>query len=163
MVVSQDRGKFDDLVYAFLNEGLKRKQFCVYATVNLNNSVFEKLSSNLIEFDDNIKNSNLLMVDLQPYLTSVMNHDLTPLKNLKKSVANKRRKRTNNNVRIYGDLVGYLFENKHYEECFFLEDWWGKNLFNGTKICPFQYSILESSPVEKRRKLFDKHDDVIVC
>lgn len=163
MVVCQERNKFDDLVHAFLNEGLKKKQFCVYSSVNLDHSVFEKMLSNIMKFEDNIKNGNLLMVDLRPYLVSVMSHDLTPFKNLKKSITKKIRKRFNKNVRIYGDLTSHLFENNHYEECFFLEKWLQKNPFEGTEICPFQHSRLETSPVEKRRELFDYHDDVLVC
>ena len=30
-------------------------------------------------------------------------------------------------------------------------------------MCPYQTSVLDNSPVEKRRKLIESHDDVIVC
>ena len=163
MVVYKDRAKLDDLVFSFLNEGLKRKQFCVYSTVNLDHSTFEKISSKIIEFENNIKKSNLILVDLKPYLLSIMAHDLTSFKKLKRSVSNKVRKRANKNVRIYGDLVSYLYENKHYEECFFLERWWQKNPFPRTKICPYQDSILNNNPVQKKHELFDAHDSIIVC
>jgi len=163
MVVYKDRAKLDDLVFSFLNEGLKRKQFCVYSTVNLDHSTFEKISSKIIEFENNIKKSNLILVDLKPYLLSIMAHDLTSFKKLKRSVSNKVRKRANKNVRIYGDLVSHLYENKHYEECFFLERWWQKNPFPRTKICPYQDSILNNNPVQKKHELFDAHDSIIVC
>jgi len=70
---------------------------------------------------------------------------------------------TNTHVRLYGDLVSYLFETKHYEECFILEEWWQKNPFEGTKICPFQNSILEDSSIEKKDKLVNTHDNIILC
>ncbi len=163
MVVYEDRSKLDELVYAFLNEGLKQKQFCVYASVNLDHSVYEKISSNIIEFKYNIMSSNFIMVDLQPYLLSTMDHDLTPFRNLKQSISNKVRKRSNEHIRLYGDLVSHLYENKNYEECFLLERWWQKNPIKGTKICPYQTSVLDNSPVEKKRELFDSHDEIIVC
>ncbi len=163
MLVYTDRAKQDDLVCSFLNEGLKRKQFCVYSTVNFDYSVFEKLSAKIIEFEDNVKKSNLVMVDLKPYLLPVMAHDLTPFKKLKRSVSNKVKKRANKHVRIYGDLVSHLYENKHYDECFFLERWWQKNPFRGTKICPYQDSVLDNSPIQKKHELFEIHDNIIVC
>lgn len=163
MVVYTDHAKLDDLVCSFLNEGLKRKQFCVYSTVNLDHTIFEKISSKIIEFENNIKKGNLIMVDLKPYLLSVMHRDLTQFKKLKRSVSNKVRKRANKHVRLYDDLASHLYENKHYEECFFLERWWQKNPFQGTKICPYQDSILNNNPIQKKHELFDAHDSIIVC
>lgn len=163
MLVYEDRNKLDELVYAFLNEGLKRKQFCVYASVNLDHSAYEKVLLNINEFADHVMNGNLLMVDLKPYLPSTMEHDLTPFKSLKKSISNKTGKRSNKHVRIYGDLISHLYENKNYEECFLFEKWWQKNPLGGTKICPYHNSILDNTPIEKRRELYDIHDDIIVC
>ncbi|MFQ5572984.1 MAG: hypothetical protein ACE5EJ_01900, partial [Nitrosopumilaceae archaeon] len=63
IVTYTDPNRLDDLVCNFINEGLKREQLCIYGTVNFGPKIFEKMSPKIIDFEDNVKNENLLMVD----------------------------------------------------------------------------------------------------
>ena len=82
---------------------------------------------------------------------------------LKKSVLLKKLQREDKHVRLWGDLVSYLFEQKHFDECMLLEQWWQKNPLGGTTICPYRNSILGDAPPEKKDRLVNTHDKIVLC
>jgi len=163
IVTYSKKEKLDDLVISFLNEGLKIEQLCIYASVNLDDSIIKKLSSKLTDYEENIKNENLLVIDLKPHISSVLDNNLEPFEELKKSVLSNISQRTQKHVRFYGDLAGYLFENKHFEESVLVEEWCQDSPFEGTIICPYQNSILDASPLEQKNRIVNSHDNIVLC
>lgn len=164
IITYSDSNKLIDLVVKFINEGLKRNQLCVYGTVNVNEKIVEKLSSGIIDYEENIRKENLMLVALDRYIPNVLEHDLTPFEDLKKSILGNTEKRSDKHVRLAGDLVSLLFEKKHFEECMMLEEWWQKNPLGGTSICPYKDSIFDEYPYnEKKEQVIHAHDNMIFC
>jgi hypothetical protein len=66
-----------------INQGLEEKQFCVYASVNgFDKSHLLNISSQITDYEENIRKRNLLIVDLKPFYECALVGDLTPFKEL---------------------------------------------------------------------------------
>ncbi len=163
IITYSDYNKLIDVVIQFLNVGLKRGQLCIFGTVNVNNETTEKLSSGITDYEENIQKKNLLMFPLMQFYSKIMKHDLTLLEDLKKIVSHNVKKRSDKHVRLYGDLGSLLFEQKHFDECILLEEWWQKNPLRGTCVCPYKNSIFEESPYKEiKDKVLHTHD-ILIC
>ena len=164
MITYDDYNKLDILASIFINEGLKRNQFCIYAMRGLNEEKMKKLPTTIIDYKENVRKGNLLMLDLIPYLASVVNYDLKPFEDLKKSILKKVKERSDKHVRFCGDLVSFLFKNKHFAQCFLLEEWWQNNPLGGTAICHYKNSMFNEHPYnEQKERVFHLHDHIIPC
>ena len=162
MITYNDENKLDVLTSIFINEGLKRNQLCIYAMRELNEEKMKKLSTTIIDYKENVTMGNLLILDLTPYLTSVLNHDLKPFEDLKKSVLEKVKERPDKHVRFCGNLVSFLFKNKHFEQCFLLEEWWQSNPLGGTALCHYQNSMFNEYPYsEQKERIFNTHNNIV--
>ena len=72
---------------ACINDGLKDGQFCVYASVNAyDSSHLSKLSSQIINYDQNIEDGNLKIVNFKPHYESALKGDFTPFSKLKNRI-----------------------------------------------------------------------------
>ena len=164
LLTYDDDNKLSVVLSIFINEGLKRNQLCIYAMRGLNEEKMKKLSTTIIDYKENVRKGNLLLLDLTPYLDSVLNHDLKPFEDLKKSVLEKVKERSDKHVRLCGDLVSFLFKNKHFEQCFLLEEWWQSNPFGGTAICHYQNSMFNEPPhSEQKERVFHIHNNIVQC
>ena len=159
----------DSLVAHYINEGLKREQLCIYASVvnfddgTLNNA----LRSKIVDFDKNINKGNLVLVDLLPshYVAAALAGDLEPFNVLKRELlvlTEKAKNRRDKHVRLVGDLVGLLFENKHFDACLELEKWWSQKPFEGSYVCPYPNSLCDKLPYDYHKyRVFGNHDIVV--
>ena len=159
-----DENKLAELATTFFNEGLKLNQFCIYASMHLDNEILEKLSSKIKDYDKHIENENLLIVGLKPYYTAIMEQNLEPFNDLKKYVLEKKSKREDKPIRLWGDLVSYLFEQKHFDECVLLEQWWQENPLGGLIVCPYNRKFLDEPLYEKQKDMIiHEHEKTILC
>jgi hypothetical protein len=61
----------------YINQGLEQKLLCIYASVNAyNTSHLAKISSQIKDYEENIKKRNLLIVNLKPFYDSALAKDL---------------------------------------------------------------------------------------
>jgi len=147
-----------DVVIKFLNMGLKRGQLCI-----VNEEITKKLSSGITDYEENIQKKNLLMIPLKQFYSKVLQHDFTPFEELKKTVLDNVKKRSDKHIRLVGDLGSYIFEQKHFDECILLEEWWQKNPIGATSVCPYKNSIFEESPYKEiKDKVLHTHD-ILIC
>lgn len=164
LLIYDDDNKLDVVSSIFINEGLKRNQLCIYAMRGLNEEKMKKLSTMILDYKENVRKGNLLILDLTPYLDPVLNHDLKPFEDLKKSILEKVKERSDKHVRFCGDLVSFLFKNKHFEQCFLLEEWWQSNPLGGTAVCHYQNSMFNESPYsEQKERVFHIHNNLVQC
>lgn len=91
--------------------------------MHLDNKILDELLSKIKNCDKHLEDENLLIIDLKPYYTVIMEQNLEPFNDLKKYVLEKKSKRENKSIRLWGDLVNDLFEQKHFDECVLLEQW----------------------------------------
>ena len=163
IIMYNDYNLLIDVVIKFLNIGLKRGQLCIFGTVNVNEEITKKLSSGITDYEENIQKKNLLMIPLKQIYSKVLEHDLTPFEELKKTVLDNVKKRSDKHIRLVGDLGGFMFEQKHFDECILLEEWFQKNPLRGTCVCPYNNSIFEESPYkEMKDKVLHTHD-ILIC
>ena len=158
-----DFKKLNNIVAIFFNEGLKRNQLCVYCSVDISGESANDLFSRITDYEKNVSDENLLVVDFRPFVPYLLRQDLKPLEELKKTILINLLKRKDKHVRLHGDLVSFLFENNHFDEALLLEEWWQNDSFEGTKICPYRNTSLEQSSVEKKEKIVNSHDKIVLC
>ena len=156
--------KCDNLVSMYINEGLKRKQLCVYASIRMNERVSPKISSQIIHYEENIKNENLLNISLKPFYISALNNDMKPFEDIKKELVNKVTDRKDTRIRFVCDLTGFLFNTTHFDECIDLEQWWQNKPFPGSYVCLYPNLMLSKYPFHFQKNIvFRIHDNVILC
>lgn len=113
VLLFDDINNLDALVADYINEGLKRGQFCVYASVYLRDGRhhMEKLSILIDDYKENVRKENLLVVDLAPLYISALIGDVGPFEEAKKLFVEKAKGRADKHVRFVGDATGFLFRN----------------------------------------------------
>lgn len=111
----------------YINQGLKEKQLCVYASVDATDSFhLQKISLQINNYNENINKRNLLLVDLKPFYDSALAGDLTPFEKFKMQLLQELKKddKDHKGVLIVADCADYLSRNKHFEKCNLVEKWW---------------------------------------
>ena len=154
-------------IATYINEGLKRDQLCIHATVNINNAGYiENFSSQIINYQENIEKGNLMIIDLTLYYVKVMIGNLGPFNKLKEkivNIANKDDNRKDKHVRLTADCTTLLFKNQHFKECVLLEEWWHNEPFPGSYICPYPKDLISQFPYNAYIARLFHQDDVIIC
>jgi hypothetical protein len=137
----------DLAISRYLNEGLRRQQFCVYATVHFRDKGhIEKFSTLIDNYKENVEKGNLLVVDLATFYISALLGDMKPFEEAKKLFAENVKDREDKHVRFVGDGTGFLFRNKHFDECAMVEQWWQEKPFAGSYVCPYPKQFLDTYP-----------------
>lgn len=154
----------EDAISQYLNEGLRRNQLCVYASVFVRDQGhMERLASKIKNYQDHLAKGSLIVIDFTPYYIAAMSEDFSLFEGIKEMVNQKVKDRDDKYVRLAGDCVSFLFKNKHFEECLALEGWWQQKPFDGCYLCPFPKSLFESYPYSshKHSLCVVKHDVAI--
>ena len=112
-----------------IDQGLREGQLCIYASVSAyNKSSITKISSLIEGYKENIKDRNLLIVDLKRFYDSALEDDLTPFNEFRAQLQEELRKREvkgkSKDVLIIADCADNLFTNQHFEQCENVENWW---------------------------------------
>ena len=153
-------GQRDTEVIRFINEGLAGGQLCIYGTVRLQDKGFKAISSKITDYDENVKNGNLWVVDFVPFYIAALNNDLAPYKQVHEQLEEMLKAKKDTKVRFVGDATGFLFENKHFDECIMIEDWWQRvRSEQVTTLCLFQKSLMHEFPFSRHKKrVLHAHD-----
>jgi hypothetical protein len=94
---------------------------------------------------------------------SAMTGNIKRFEEARKLFAERVEARKDKHVRFVGDGTGFLFKNRHLDECVKLEEWWQEKPFEGSHICPFEKQRDGSFPHEMhlKRVIANTHDVVI--
>ncbi|HKU49279.1 MAG TPA: MEDS domain-containing protein [Nitrososphaera sp.] len=160
----ENRDELDSAVSLYLNEGLRKGQLCVYATIRFRDEGYiERFSSTIVNYKENVENGNLVIVDLAPLYISALVGNMEPFEKAKDLFLEMAKGRLNKHVRFVGDGTGFLFENKHFDECAMVEEWWQGRPFEGSYLCPFSKKSLECFPhyMYSKNAVVDTHDLVV--
>jgi hypothetical protein len=162
----------------YINQGLKAKQLCVYASVDATNSShLRKISLQINNYNYNINKRNLLIVDLKPFYDSALVGDLTPFDKFKMQLLQelKKRGKDHKGVLIVADCADYLSRNKHFEKCNLVEKWWqdvyeewvqGQQAqhhnYSINIICPHPGHILNRHPFDQYKKQISHNHSITI-
>lgn len=116
----------------YINEGLKNGHLCIYGSVSAYDSAskwhYSNLSSQIEDFEENIKQGNLVIIDLKPLSWAARKGDPTLFNQLKSQLETMRKQRIaegkGDKIVAFTDAACTLSENKEFEECIELESWW---------------------------------------
>ena len=142
----------------YINEGLKGGQLCVYASVGAYDGSSKwhtsKISSKITDYEENVKNGNLIIVDFKPFFESAQQGNLSPFLQLKEQLELLLKQRIadgrGNRMMVFADAACTLSENKEFDKCMVLESWWqgahkewlvGQQ--NITVVCPHPSGVLD--------------------
>lgn len=151
----------DKEIIRFINEGLESGQLCVYGTIHLRDrEYFQSLSSQIVDYEENVKNGRLMVVDFAPFYIAALTGDLAPYKQVQMQLETMFELNKEMKVRYVGDATGFLFKNKHFDECAMVEEWWqGTRIEAVTTLCLFQKSLLDEYPFTyHKNRVFTCHD-----
>jgi CheY-like chemotaxis protein len=168
ILLYQNKYNLDLTSARYINQGLKEKQLCVYASVYCSDkSHLSNITSQITDYQENISMRNLLIIDLKPFYECASKGDLTPFKDLETELREelaKRRTADKNGVLIIADCADNLFTNQLFNHCEMVENWWrhiykkwleeqhqqGKKRNHFTIICPYSSPLFSKQP-------FDQH------
>jgi hypothetical protein len=150
ILVYENNLDLDNAIATYLNEGLKRGQFCVHASVSLaNQGYIENFSSRIFNYSENIERGNLKLVDLATFYVNAMVGNLKSFDNLKKEIirnVEQDKNRIDKHIRVTEDCATLLFKNKHLKECIPVKEWCRQNSLGGSYLCPYPKSLLNRFP-----------------
>jgi CheY-like chemotaxis protein len=158
-----DQSNYNYVVSEYINAGLAKNQLCVYTYIEKDlETAMAELSKRIMNYEENVKGGNLLLVDFKPFCSSARGNNLKPFEELMQIVKEKTRDRADKHVRIIGRTAGWLYENKHFDQCLALERWWHTKPFNGSLVCPYKISLFEHKQFfEHQDSLFIRHDTIL--
>lgn len=151
----------DREIIRFINEGLKGNELCIYGTIHVRDKeYFQSLSSQILDYEENVKKGRLMVVDFAPFYIAALTGDLTPYKKVQEQLEAMFKDNAKMKVRYIGDATGLLFKNRHFDECVMIEEWWQKNRIEAvTTLCLFQKSLLEKYPFSNHKhRILTNHD-----
>lgn len=146
-----------------INRALAAGQYCVYATVDANNQkCLDDLACKIQNYQIQIEEGNLKIVNFMPFYESAARRDLTPFKQLKALVESELQARMtagkNGKGLLVADAACHLSRNVQFEECVSLESWWQDtynewmaNKLDITIICAHPSSVLKKDGHEKHK------------
>ncbi|HSE99408.1 MAG TPA: MEDS domain-containing protein, partial [Nitrososphaeraceae archaeon] len=177
MLLYEDRNKRNNFIIDIINEGLKNGCLCIYASVDIDDSksisLKDRLSSRIINYEQNVHNENLKFINSKPYYESALKGDLTVFEKWKSELEYILYKRLsegkNDKILIVGDVACTLYETRNFKECIDLEKWWQevhsdwkRNNKDITVVCPHpNYVFKEESEQNIKNKIGNSHNATI--
>ncbi|HVX02103.1 MAG TPA: hypothetical protein VHA09_03030 [Nitrososphaera sp.] len=137
----------DSTIVNYINGGLRNRELCFYASASVRKKLhMETISSKIENYDDEIKNGNLLVVELAPlYLYAVM-YNASLLDDVKQLLAQKiSMQKKSQPFRFIGDAAGSLFENGEFDPCALAQQWWSLNFEGGSCLSLSSKAPLQST------------------
>ena len=174
LIYENDDAKLEAAAH-FINEGLENHQFCIYASVHAFDTHSKlgssSLASKITDYDRNVKEGNLMILDFKPFYDAAVTSNLSPfilLKHKLEDILNDRiSKGMTDKIMVYADAACCLTEHREFGESTSLEIWWQqthdewiKNDKKITVICPHPASILRQE-LEVKWNIADGHDVMI--
>ncbi len=99
----------NDAYITYINEGLARGQLCVFASVLLqNNDFLRNISPKIINFEQNVQNKNLVLVDMANYYIQAMMDNLQEFDKFKNNLMENVKNDKNRNNKHFDLLVTAL-------------------------------------------------------
>ena len=152
-----------EAIASYINEGLKRNQLCVYASVhNREKSHVKKIASRIVDYEKNVQSGNLLVANLAPVYVAAVCDDLSPYKELAAQLGEMTKNRKDKHVRLVADCATFMFKNKHFDACTLLEAWGQEKPIFGSYVCPYPKSLFDKYPFDYQKlRILANHDVAI--
>ena len=173
MLLYKDEGIRNATEIDCINEGLRQGQFCIFASVDVQDKDFmSRFAARIHDYDKHLKDGNLLIVNFMPFYASASKVDLTLFKKLKEQIEASIKDRTgsgkSSKALVVADAACNLTKHKQFVECVSLETWWqetylewAKNNLNITIICAHPSTIFEQNHLTQKSNISHVHSLII--
>ncbi|MGC1930367.1 MAG: HAMP domain-containing sensor histidine kinase, partial [Candidatus Nitrosopolaris sp.] len=163
----------------YINQGLREKQLCIYASVDAyNTSHLSKISRQIKDYEENIIKRNLIILNLKPFYDSALAGDLTPFEEFYIQLQEELKLNGKNGVLIVADCADNLFRDKHFDQCNIVEKCWQEVYIKWIQqqektrgqdqnhiinvICPHSGSLLRSHPFDQHKHHLSHNHSIII-
>jgi hypothetical protein len=158
MLIYDNDDERNETAIDYINEGLRRGQLAVYASVNASDPAhMSKILPKIKDYKENVNLGNLLILGLASFYKRALNGDLEPFRDFKALIEEIVKERIatgrSDEVVIVADCADNLSRNEKFDECVYVERWWHdahiewqKNNLKITVICPHPGSVLNRNP-----------------
>jgi hypothetical protein len=158
----EDDSQRNAAVAKFINEGLRRDELCVYASIQTRvPGHLGEFSRSIDNYEENVEGGNLLIIDFAPFYIAAISDDLEPFEEASKQIKESAKKRKNKNVRFVGDCADFLFKNEHFDECIRLEEWGQSEPFEGCYLCPYPKQLINKYPHDLHKFRVQANHDIV--
>ena len=163
VLLYDDAKSRDAHIIDYINQGLNKNELCIYGSINLRDKESLEIAHHIVDYEKNISENNLIVVDLAPFYIAALTRDMELFEKMKKEISERIKSRKNKHIRFVGDCASFLFENRHFAQCISIESWWHQRPIKGTYLCPYKKSILKKYPfnLHKDNVIRENHDIVI--
>jgi hypothetical protein len=157
----------------YVNEGLSRGQLTVYVPINTDNnnaSHMSKMTSGIVNYEENVNRGNLLTLDIRSFYNFALDGNMQPFEELKimleEAIKERIASKSNDETILVMGVVGELAKNQKFDESINLERWWQKTHsewlqkdLKVTIICPHPSPILDKSQLmHYKQEISSLHD-----
>ena len=130
-------------VIPYLVEGLHKGQLCVYHSMHNIVVGHQKTILSQIAKLINYNEKNLMIIgNSDRYFVSAACDNLNPFEDLKKLITQIAISENKKDIRIVTDFSDFLFNYKHFDQCFALEEWWEHTIEEWKKNYGLNVSII---------------------
>ncbi len=103
-----------------------------------------------------------MIINLSSYYVAALTNDLNPFDKMIEDLVQRTNERQDKQVRIVADCAPFLYQNKHFDEGVELEKWWHQRPLEGSYLCPYRKSTVDTFPYDYHRyRMFANHDLII--
>lgn len=172
MLLCEDKENRAEAAAYWINQGLEEGQHCIYASVYAFDQThtlgIAKLSAKIKNYQENINNKDLQIINFKPYFESALCDNLLLFEDLKTNLENMAHdlimQGKKERITVFADAACCLCETKSFEKSEILEKWWQdvhdewlRNNYHITVICPHPQPILKTR-LDSKSKISDSHD-----
>ena len=174
MLLYDNDDERNEIAVNYINEGLKRGQLAVYASVNASDqSHMPKILSRIMNYKENMNQGDLLILSLMPFYKRALSGDLEPFQDFKALLEEIVKERIavgkSSEVVVVADCADNLSRNEKFDECVYVERWWQdthlewqKNDLKITVICPHPNSILDKNLFVHHKQLISRQHSLTI-
>jgi hypothetical protein len=164
LLLYENHDELDSSLLTYINNGLKRVELCVYASVNLMNyNHIHNFTLQINDYQKNRKEGNLLMLNLEPYYNKAVFGDMQSFEQFATYISDKNYDKLLNKLVCKSiDCGSLLLKNGYFEQGIVLENWLHSKPIDGPCVCPYPKSLFDKFPNDIYYSgLFHSHDVVI--
>ena len=127
----------------YIDEGLQKDQLCVYLSMHNMKRDHPKTILSQIPHLNNSKEKNFMVIkNSDDYYISAACENLKPFEDLKRQIFEKAILDNKKEIRIVCDIPNLLFNNKHFDQCVAVEEWWEQTVEELNKTHGLSVSLL---------------------
>ena len=158
-------------VLRYIDEGLQQNQLCVYLSMHNLEKDHPKIIISQIPNIKKSKEKNFMVIkNSDDYYINAACDNLKPFETLKKEIFEKAILGNKKEIRIICDIPNFLFNNKHFDQCIALEEWWDETIeelnkihgINASLLCLYNSNNFQNTPFKYHKyRINDNHS--IIC